>query len=91
VMLCTVQYAESFDLDPRHPDDAKTCWFIGYEWDPNQNLQAEDRMHRLTTQYPITCNYYRYQGTVDDDMCYAVNWKMDHTIKTLHGATSWLR
>jgi SNF2 family DNA or RNA helicase len=75
VMLCTIPYAESFDLDPREPDDAKTCWFVGYEWDQQQNLQAEDRMHRLETRYPITCNYYRYSNTVDDQMCWNVNFR----------------
>jgi SNF2 family DNA or RNA helicase len=70
VMLCTIAYAESFDLEP-----AKTSYFIGYEWDPNMNVQAEDRLHRWTTTYPVTNYYYRYEGTVDDGLCNTVNWK----------------
>lgn len=86
VMLCTIPYAESFDLDPRKPGDATTAYFIGYEWNPNQNAQAEDRLHRLVTQYPVTMHYYRYEGTVDDGLCYAVNWKQQNINLTLDGA-----
>jgi SNF2 family DNA or RNA helicase len=70
VMICTIAYAESFDLEP-----AKSCYFIGYEWDPNMNVQAEDRLHRWTTTWPVTCYYYRYEGTIDDGLCNTVNWK----------------
>jgi SNF2 family DNA or RNA helicase len=70
VMLNSIRYAESYSLEP-----ARTAYFIGYEWDPNMNLQAEDRLRRLTTRYNLAMYYYRYAGTVDDDMCYTVNWK----------------
>jgi SNF2 family DNA or RNA helicase len=70
VLLNTIAYAESYSLEP-----AKQSWFIGYEWDPNQNMQAEDRLKRLTTRYPVNHNYFRYEGTVDDNLAYTVNWK----------------
>lgn len=70
IMLNTISYAESYSLEP-----ARMAYFIGYEWDPNQNIQAEDRLRRLTTRYNLAMYYYRYQDTVDDDMCYTVNWK----------------
>lgn len=81
IMLCTCLYAESFDLEP-----AKSSWNIGYEWDPNVNSQAEDRLHRLTTTWPVTNNYYRYKNTIDDQVCFVVNWKSEHIHQIMQGA-----
>jgi SNF2 family DNA or RNA helicase len=63
IAICTIQFAESFELDP-----ADTCYFIGYEWDQEQNRQAEDRLHRGTIKWPVNCHYYRYLGTYDDEV-----------------------
>jgi hypothetical protein len=80
VILCTIPYAESFSLEP-----ATSSYFIGYEWDPFQNGQAEDRLLRLTSRVPVQANYYRYSGTIDDGICHVVNWKSQavHDIQQL--------
>lgn len=63
IAICTIQFAESFELDP-----ADHCYFVGYEWDQEQNGQAEDRLHRGTIKWPVNCYYYRYHGTYDDEV-----------------------
>jgi SNF2 family DNA or RNA helicase len=80
IMLNTISYAESYSLEP-----AKTAYFVGYEWDPNPNKQAEDRLKRLTTRYNVTMCYYRYLGTVDDQMCHVVNWKEQAINNVVYG------
>lgn len=60
IILVSIKYAQAFSLEP-----ATKCFFIGYEFDPNDNVQAEKRLHRLTTKMPILANYYTYRNTVD--------------------------
>lgn len=78
VMLCSIMYAQSFSLEP-----AKACYFFGYEWDPEDNRQAEERLNRLTTDYPVNAYYYTYEGTYDEQQCAIVNFKQKQANATL--------
>lgn len=64
VGVCVIKYAESFDME--------TCdkgFFLGYEWDPYENYQAEDRVDRRNNLNPyIRMFYTRMQGTYDEDV-----------------------
>ena len=57
VMLCSLLYAQAFSLEP-----ATKCFFAGFDWDPDNNRQAEARLRRLTSeqQVPITAYYYNF-------------------------------
>lgn len=79
VMLCSIMYAQSFSLEP-----AKACYFFGYEWDPEDNRQAEERLNRLTTSYPVNAYYYTYEGTYDEQQCAIVNFKQQQANSTLN-------
>lgn len=63
IALCSIRYAESFDLVP-------ATWgiFLGYEWDAFDNLQAEDRLHRGLITSPIQFYYITHEGCVDDSL-----------------------
>lgn len=50
VLLCTVAYAQSFDADT-----TDTAYMLGYDWDPNNNYQAEGRLRRLDSQMQHPC------------------------------------
>lgn len=63
IALCTVKYAEAFSLEP-----AAKAWFVGYEYTPDENDQAERRLLRITTTYPIWCGYLTYGTPVDERM-----------------------
>lgn len=39
IMICSIKYAQAFSLA-----SSEQCFFIGYEYDPNENKQAEDRL-----------------------------------------------
>jgi hypothetical protein len=64
VIVCTIKYAESFELAPY----ASYCAFIGYEWDKDENEQAEDRLHRLTSEDTCFAYYCQCQDTFDIDL-----------------------
>lgn len=78
IALCVIPFAQSFDLD-----SAKTGFFLGYEWDPELNFQAEDRQHRMRHQWTVTMNYLQYAGTVDDRLLDVNNEKFVTTRKFL--------
>lgn len=81
IMLCTVAFAQAFSLEP-----ADKAFFIGYSLDPEENAQAEARLDRLTTTYPVNAYYYTYENTYDDQLMEIVNWKQKkiHATIPLH-------
>lgn len=60
-IICSIMYAQAFSLEP-----AQEAFFIGREWDPDDNKQAEERLNRLTTPHAVTAYYYLYEGTYDE-------------------------
>jgi SNF2 family DNA or RNA helicase len=67
VAICTIAYAQAFSFAP-----AYTTYFVGYEWDPNMNKQAEDRLIPQEGLNPITAFYYTYESTVDLNLMHRV-------------------
>ncbi len=62
-LVCSIGFAESYELW-----SAKQVFFLGYDWSQLTNYQAEKRLHRLITPHPIYAWYYKYVGTVDEDI-----------------------
>lgn len=73
VMLNSIQYAEAYSLEP-----ATKCYFIGIEYSPDANAQAEKRLQRLTTKVPITANYFTYGTKVDERMVDIIAIKQEY-------------
>jgi hypothetical protein len=78
VIICSILYAQAFSLEP-----ATKCFFIGYDWDPDNNRQAEKRLHRLTTTNPIAAYYYTYKSTFDERIAAVVNLKQQRVNMTI--------
>jgi hypothetical protein len=79
IALCSIRYAESFDLTP-------ATWgvFVGYEWDAWDNLQAEDRLHRGEITDPINLYYIRHNHGVDSElMLPALDTKVNNAMSFL--------
>lgn len=68
ICICSILFATAFSLEP-----AQACYFIGYDYDPDNNEQAEERLNRLTTPHLVNAYYYCYSGTYDETMCTNVN------------------
>lgn len=47
---------------------ASTAFFLGYEWSAIDNLQAEDRLHRLGQHGSVNIYYLVYENTVDEEV-----------------------
>jgi SNF2 family DNA or RNA helicase len=58
--------------------EASTALFVGYEWAPPSNLQAEDRIHRFGQTKAVNIKYLTYENTIDD-----------HVLEVLDGKTNW--
>lgn len=63
VLICVIKSGASF-----HATSAADCFFLGYEWDFNLNVQAEDRLCRLGQQNFVQCNYLVHEGDSVDDL-----------------------
>jgi len=80
VLICSILYAQAFSLEP-----ATRAFFIGYDWDPDNNRQAEKRLHRLSTTNPILANYYTFRATFDERLANIVNIKQRNVNLTIPG------
>lgn len=69
-LICVIKSGTSF-----HATVADTCFFLGYEWDFNQNEQAEDRLNRMGQKKLVTCYYMMHKGTIDEDVVQVLNDK----------------
>jgi len=62
IIVCTIQYAESFDLVT-----CKTSHFLGYEYSLDINEQAEGRTQRAISPHDfVTWKYIRYANSLDE-------------------------
>lgn len=64
VLLQTIKYATSYEFikGPEHH------YMLGYEYDNEDNKQAEDRFQRLSSTRPSFHWYIRYPGTYDEEL-----------------------
>jgi len=63
VLICTIDFAESFDLNT-----CNTSFFLGYGFRVKQNNQAEGRTRRASSLSKfVTWNYVKYINTIDEE------------------------
>jgi SNF2 family DNA or RNA helicase len=55
---------------------ATLAYFLGYDWSPSNNFQAEDRLHRHGQQYATTIKYAMHRGTVDEHVMDILSGKL---------------
>ena len=80
IMLCTIAFAQSFEF--LTPDKV---FFIGFDWDPEKNKQAERRTERLITRHVVNYYYVVCVGSVDEhvlETCVMKNINVSTVIKT---------
>lgn len=71
VLLCVIKSGASF-----HATESADCYFLGYEWDFNLNVQSEDRLCRLGQNNFVQCNYLLHKGdTIDESVKDRLNEK----------------
>lgn len=70
VLLCVIHSGASFQATA-----ADTAFFLGYDWDFNKNVQAEDRLNRMGQKNAVTCYYMLHKGTIDEHVISVLNEK----------------
>lgn len=70
VLICVIKSGASF-----HATLANTAFFLGYEYDFNQNEQSEDRLYRIGQLKTVTCYYFMHRGTIDEEVARILNDK----------------
>jgi len=80
IVLCTITFAQSFSLDT-----SPTAYFLGFDWDPNNNLQAEGRLERLDSnrEEAVLCRYIVLRGTPEEYVKEIANGKQIDVSKFL--------
>jgi hypothetical protein len=70
IILCTTQFAQGFSLD-----SSTLCYHIVWDYDPNNNTQAEDRLVGQSGTHSINSYYYAYHHTEDDEWAERITLK----------------
>lgn len=84
IIICSTKYAQAFSLD-----SSILCYHIGYEWDPAENKQAEDRLVPQVGHYPIGSMYFAHIG-LDEDLAERINIRNELVSLTIGNAKSML-
>jgi SNF2 family DNA or RNA helicase len=75
--ICTTQFAESFDMET-----TDKAFMLGFDWDPQINYQAEDRIDRLNNPHGLINIYYLlHEGSLDEDILYSLAYKQENVHK----------
>lgn len=62
ILVCTIQYAESFDLETMH-----NSYFLGYDLTVDQNEQAEGRTRRAISEHEyVSWGYIKTNTPIDE-------------------------
>lgn len=88
-MVQTIQFAESYELPA-----ARNMYMLGYLHDPEQNMQAEDRIHRdiRVTPYPVNIYYVKNLGAYDETILDAMSEHADNVHVLMHRPMKeWIR
>lgn len=54
---------------------AQSAYFVGFDWTPAMNLQAEARLHRIGQTNPVYVRYFVHRDSVDEYVLAALNRK----------------
>lgn len=82
IVFCTISYAQSFELDI-----SDYAYMLGFDWDPNNNIQAEGRLRRFDSAIKTPCliTYIVPAGTEYEKVKEVVNGRVDDVRKVLNG------
>ena len=83
IVLCSIQFAESFDLV-----QASTGYMLGASYDVEENKQAEDRLQRMSSTEPVNIWYVRYDLPVEDNAYRILDVKSINITHVLKDAAS---
>lgn len=72
VLIATIKSAVSFTAHA-----ASVCYFLGQEWSHNDNVQAEDRLHRVGQKDNVRVIYFKHEHTIEEHVINTLIEKRD--------------
>lgn len=71
IALCTIKFAQSFNLS------CPTAYALGFEWNPDDNEQAEGRLQRMDTATieGVCIRYFITNGSIDEHVIEVLDGK----------------
>lgn len=63
IALMSLKFAQSFSLET-----AVHGYFLGFDWDPINNLQAEDRINRMNSVGTATLHYLVHKDSIEETL-----------------------
>lgn len=81
-MLCQVKISEGFNLTRSHD-----VIFLGRDWSPAVNAQAEDRCHRIGTTGTVNIQIPVVTGTIEDHITKRLELKADEAERAIRNLT----
>lgn len=84
-LIQTIKYATSYEFigGPEHN------YFLGYEYDPEDNKQAEDRFQRISSTRPSFHWYVRFMDTYDEELIERLVIKGQNVTRLMDTGRSW--
>jgi hypothetical protein len=84
-LIQTIKYATSYEFihGPEHN------YFLGYEYDPEDNKQAEDRFQRISSTRPSFHWYVRFLGTYDEELIENLVIKGQNVTRLMNEGRAW--
>lgn len=81
VIIQSILFAESYELPA-----ARIMYMLGYMHSPEQNEQAEDRIHRdiRVTPHPVDIYYIKHRFAYDEDIAQAMSETADNVHVLMH-------
>jgi len=81
VVIQSIRFAESYELPA-----ARIMYMLGYVHDPEQNSQAEDRIHRdkRVTPHPVDIYYIKNLGSYEEKIIEAMSGTADELHALMH-------
>lgn len=84
-LIQTTKYATSYEF--LHGPEHNYC--LGYEYDPEDNKQAEDRLQRISSTRPSFHWYVRFSGTYDEELMEQIIMKGRNVNNLLYKGKYW--
>lgn len=63
VLIATIKLSQGYSIH-----SSTICAFVGPEWEPDLNQQAEDRLSRLGNTNHLTCYYFLNNNTIEEEI-----------------------
>ena len=73
IALCSIRYAQGYSLSA-----AANSFFLGYDWDPDENYQAEDRLYGFNVTTPRQIIYVINKDTIDNHVLEVLDQKTNN-------------